>query len=212
MGRGFVAPPPESWIIFPCFACLKCGKTERLNKTEPRRLISIVLIHSFQSIFSIAPLGPATPALLTRMSRRPNSLSVPSTSAATSAGLETSAGSASTDWPVPASFFSFSAALSSNISPRAQIIRFAPAPRYCLAISNPKPWLAPVTIAQRFSSTLAIVLTDPWKACLPQNTSGVPPREPILAKSDLHPALPDDQSPAAIARQKCFDIPAIQSP
>ena len=48
--------------------------------TEPRRLISIVRIHSCQSTLSIAPMGPATPALLTRMSRRPNSASAPSTS------------------------------------------------------------------------------------------------------------------------------------
>ncbi|MBO6492344.1 MAG: NAD-dependent epimerase/dehydratase family protein [Pelagibacteraceae bacterium] len=76
IGIGFKAPAPESCIIFPFFTFLKYGNTARHIRTDPKRFISVALIHFFQLISSTFPFGPNTPALLIKTSIFLNSLRV----------------------------------------------------------------------------------------------------------------------------------------
>ena len=77
------------------------------------------------------------PALLTRMSSRPCSATMPSTSAATASGSRTS----HCTWVVPGA--------GCSTAERAQVTTVAPASTSTAAMPAPMPWLPPVTRATR---------------------------------------------------------------
>ena len=115
------------------------------NRNAPVRLMSITFCHFSTGIVS-GSAAHVTPALLTRMSTLPNRETVVSTTACTSAGLETSQSTLST--VNPRARMSVTVGVSHS-SRRAQSISDAPASASPSAISRPRPREPPVTIATR---------------------------------------------------------------
>ena len=142
-----MAPPPDNCMILPRLARLKCGRTARHSKTEPRRLISIARIHSCQSSVSIGAAGTCNCGIVDENVQAAELRERPSTSAVTSKGPETSAGSASTDWPAPVEILELRCRLFQQLLVARADHQACAGFQIRLAISNPRPTLAPVMMA-----------------------------------------------------------------
>src|SRR5882672_3475390 len=81
---------PPRLTIAPPRVRLRCGRQDWVHRNAPSSTIAITRRHS-SSLMSSKGVSLRTAALLTRMSRRPNCLTVASTMAATAAGSVTSA-------------------------------------------------------------------------------------------------------------------------
>ncbi len=124
-------PPPCSFMI---------GKTARLQRKVPVRQAPMTLFQAASEILSSRPPSNA-PALLMRISTRPNRARAAATQACTPASSVTSSVVANTSAPAARN----SATVFSSFAEfRAQMATWAPSAAKALAIPLPIPWLAPV--------------------------------------------------------------------
>src|SRR5579864_6372213 len=68
-GIGWVAPPPDIWMILPYFLRRIPAPTAQQQAADRNRFVANVSIHSFvmYSPSANGPIGPYTPAQLTRI-------------------------------------------------------------------------------------------------------------------------------------------------
>src|SRR5262249_16819807 len=126
------------------------GTSAREQRKGPSRLTRITLRHSSTSVSHVLALAPAMPALLTRMSTRPNALSVASRASATCVASATSQATAMTLGP------SVPAVRLANALSQSQHATFAPELRKRSLIALPKPCAPPVTTAMRPFKSMAL--------------------------------------------------------
>jgi hypothetical protein len=119
----------------------------------------------------VAGAAVPMPALLTRMSTRPNSATVASTSAWQSSGLATSVRTAMARRPARSTACCVSASRSTRRAPSATS---APASASARAKTAPSPEDAPVTIATRPSSRNMSRIVRSATVVLLSSTSSVP--------------------------------------
>src|SRR2546428_112452 len=118
-----------------------CGATARQQLNVPVRLTPSTSSHASGGYSQVAAFGPEIPALLIKMSMRPNAASVASRAFSTSSSLVTSAANAATR---PCDF-SAAAVFSARVKSRSQMATAAPEARKRSTIARPMPWAPPGT-------------------------------------------------------------------
>src|ERR1700722_5814432 len=148
-------PAPLAVLIItppPCF--IMCGIAYLHPKNTPFRHTSTTQSHS-SSLVSTTVLGTKTPALLNRISRRPNPRTVSSTMRSTSAATRTST---ETDFATPPAFSISAAVLLADSDRTSATITFAPSRANRSALARPIPEPAPVISATLSLSSMMVHL------------------------------------------------------
>jgi hypothetical protein len=143
---GFETRPmmDEMWMMRPQLRDFICGINARDSAMHDERFNSRISSH-FSSVISSTVCGTFDPALLTRISMRPNAFSAESASLPMSPRCVMSATKYFAWTPVP--FWICATACSSSFAWRLEMTTFAPASANPRAIARPRPLLPPVTSA-----------------------------------------------------------------
>jgi len=148
-----IAPPPPPRM---------CGTACLTARNDPFTLTAITRSHSASVICSIG-FTRRTPALLKRMSIRPQRVAVSSTIRRTSASLETSTSMGNASNP---SEQMHRAVSSAPILDRSATPTFAPSRAKAIALARPIPLAAPVTIATFPLSFKGMVSPELYYLCI----------------------------------------------